>query len=66
MLPFENIAEQIRQLENHFADRLAADASNKELATIFIQIKSLKEQLGITCHTQLTVSNTTHECCLMV
>lgn len=66
MLPFENIAEQIRQLENHFADRLAANASNNELATIFIQIKSLKEQLGITCHTQLTASNTTKDCYLVV
>lgn len=54
MLPPEDLIREIQTLEDHFAERLAAHAGKEELSTLFIHIKSLKEQLGITCHSQLT------------
>lgn len=61
MLSFEKLSEEIRVLENHFAERLADYADHRELSAIFIQIKSLKQQLGITCHSQLTNSTITEK-----
>jgi hypothetical protein len=55
MSSFESLVEEIRILEDHFADCFAKNASDKELAIIFKQIKSLKNKLNITCHSQLTV-----------
>jgi hypothetical protein len=55
MSSFESLVEEIRILEDHFANCFANDASDIELAIIFNQIKLLKNKLNITCHSQLTV-----------